>query len=209
MGRESEDEGSRGRPHTGTICLPFTLCTVLCCVGHPNGYKSPLSKQALSIIPEVTQVACSLAYFSKRLETVSSCRRRAVMLTIWENGCDDWLTQAFLIFFFSGTCWARNMREYTEKKETCGTICLKYLLFIFNFFFWVRSFSLFQRHWDGTAFLVWGAQKPWSWWSLWQKALTSVGCRFHPVGLPAQAAEVMVWHCSLCLFLGHVTKYRK
>ncbi|XP_075610977.1 CD151 antigen isoform X2 [Balearica regulorum gibbericeps] len=32
------------------------------------------------------------------------------------------------------------MREYTEKKETCGTICLKYLLFIFNFFF-LASFS--------------------------------------------------------------------
>uniref|UniRef100_A0A8C0EGH9 Tetraspanin n=1 Tax=Bubo bubo TaxID=30461 RepID=A0A8C0EGH9_BUBBB len=31
------------------------------------------------------------------------------------------------------------MREYTEKKETCGTICLKYLLFIFNFFFWLAG----------------------------------------------------------------------
>lgn len=27
-----------------------------------------------------------------------------------------------------------------EKKQTCGTICLKYLLFTFNFLFWV-SFS--------------------------------------------------------------------
>uniref|UniRef100_A0A8B9TU53 CD151 molecule (Raph blood group) n=1 Tax=Anas platyrhynchos TaxID=8839 RepID=A0A8B9TU53_ANAPL len=26
-----------------------------------------------------------------------------------------------------------------EKKETCGTICLKYLLFIFNFFFWLAG----------------------------------------------------------------------
>ncbi|NXC57146.1 CD151 protein, partial [Aleadryas rufinucha] len=32
-----------------------------------------------------------------------------------------------------------KMREYTEKKETCGTICLKYLLFIFNFFFWLAG----------------------------------------------------------------------
>ncbi|XP_074853958.1 CD151 antigen [Carettochelys insculpta] len=31
------------------------------------------------------------------------------------------------------------MREYAEKKETCGTICLKYLLFIFNFFFWLAG----------------------------------------------------------------------
>ncbi|MGH0174535.1 UNVERIFIED_CONTAM: hypothetical protein FKN15_068373 [Acipenser sinensis] len=31
------------------------------------------------------------------------------------------------------------MGEYDEKKETCGTICLKYLLFSFNFFFWVSS----------------------------------------------------------------------
>uniref|UniRef100_A0A1A8RKH9 Tetraspanin n=1 Tax=Nothobranchius rachovii TaxID=451742 RepID=A0A1A8RKH9_9TELE len=26
-----------------------------------------------------------------------------------------------------------------DKKETCGTICLKYLLFIFNFLFWVAG----------------------------------------------------------------------
>ncbi|XP_044281645.1 CD151 antigen [Varanus komodoensis] len=31
------------------------------------------------------------------------------------------------------------MREYGENKETCGTICLKYLLFIFNFFFWLAG----------------------------------------------------------------------
>ncbi|XP_048340787.1 CD151 antigen isoform X1 [Sphaerodactylus townsendi] len=31
------------------------------------------------------------------------------------------------------------MREYNENKETCGTICLKYLLFIFNFFFWLAG----------------------------------------------------------------------
>lgn len=30
-----------------------------------------------------------------------------------------------------------RMRAYDEKKETCGTICLKYLLFTFNFLFWV------------------------------------------------------------------------
>lgn len=53
------------------------------------------------------------------------------------------------------------MREYTEKKETCGTICLKYLLFIFNFFFWVRRISLLQRHLDGTVDVVAKAQKPW------------------------------------------------
>ncbi|XP_066466525.1 CD151 antigen [Tiliqua scincoides] len=31
------------------------------------------------------------------------------------------------------------MCEYNENKETCGTICLKYLLFIFNFFFWLAG----------------------------------------------------------------------
>ncbi|RXM36203.1 CD151 antigen [Acipenser ruthenus] len=31
------------------------------------------------------------------------------------------------------------MGEYDEKKETCGTICLKYLLFSFNFFFWLAG----------------------------------------------------------------------
>ncbi|XP_013915289.1 PREDICTED: CD151 antigen-like [Thamnophis sirtalis] len=31
------------------------------------------------------------------------------------------------------------MREYSESKETCMTICLKYLLFIFNFFFWLAG----------------------------------------------------------------------
>ncbi|XP_051778023.1 CD151 antigen-like [Erpetoichthys calabaricus] len=31
------------------------------------------------------------------------------------------------------------MGEYDEKKETCGTICLKYLLFTFNFFFWLAG----------------------------------------------------------------------
>ncbi|XP_005996127.1 CD151 antigen isoform X2 [Latimeria chalumnae] len=31
------------------------------------------------------------------------------------------------------------MGEHKEKKETCGTICLKYLLFTFNFFFWVAG----------------------------------------------------------------------
>lgn len=32
-----------------------------------------------------------------------------------------------------------KMGEYDEKKETCGTICLKYLLFSFNFFFWLAG----------------------------------------------------------------------
>ncbi|XP_043938817.1 CD151 antigen [Protopterus annectens] len=32
-----------------------------------------------------------------------------------------------------------KMKEYDEKKETCGTICLKYLLFTFNFFFWLAG----------------------------------------------------------------------
>ncbi|XP_043562371.1 CD151 antigen, like [Chiloscyllium plagiosum] len=31
------------------------------------------------------------------------------------------------------------MGEYVEKRDTCGTICLKYLLFIFNFFFWLAG----------------------------------------------------------------------
>lgn len=30
-----------------------------------------------------------------------------------------------------------SMGAYEEPKETCGTICLKYLLFAFNFMFWV------------------------------------------------------------------------
>lgn len=30
-----------------------------------------------------------------------------------------------------------SMGAYEEPKETCGTICLKYLLFAFNFLFWV------------------------------------------------------------------------
>ncbi|XP_013874195.1 CD151 antigen [Austrofundulus limnaeus] len=31
------------------------------------------------------------------------------------------------------------MGVYEEKKETCGTICLKYLLFTFNFLFWLAG----------------------------------------------------------------------
>ncbi|XP_012672711.1 CD151 antigen-like [Clupea harengus] len=31
------------------------------------------------------------------------------------------------------------MGAYDEKKETCGTICLKYLLFTFNFLFWLAG----------------------------------------------------------------------
>ncbi|XP_068581046.1 CD151 antigen-like, partial [Cebidichthys violaceus] len=31
------------------------------------------------------------------------------------------------------------MGVYEEKKEACGTICLKYLLFAFNFFFWLAG----------------------------------------------------------------------
>ncbi|KAI4829912.1 CD151 antigen-like isoform X1 [Pseudochaenichthys georgianus] len=31
------------------------------------------------------------------------------------------------------------MGVYEEKKETCGTICLKYLLFAFNFLFWLAG----------------------------------------------------------------------
>ncbi|KAA8595757.1 hypothetical protein FQN60_011048, partial [Etheostoma spectabile] len=34
------------------------------------------------------------------------------------------------------------MGVYEEKKETCGTICLKYLLFSFNFLFWSDYISL-------------------------------------------------------------------
>lgn len=36
------------------------------------------------------------------------------------------------------------MGEFNEKKATCGTVCLKYLLFTYNCCFWVRgaSFSL-------------------------------------------------------------------
>jgi len=38
---------------------------------------------------------------------------------------------SYLCFFF----FQMGLKE--EKKETCGTICLKYLLFSFNFLFWV------------------------------------------------------------------------
>ncbi|KAK1784939.1 hypothetical protein P4O66_018371 [Electrophorus voltai] len=31
------------------------------------------------------------------------------------------------------------MGAYDEKKETCGTVCLKYLLFTFNFLFWLAG----------------------------------------------------------------------
>ncbi|XP_076848499.1 CD151 antigen-like [Brachyhypopomus gauderio] len=31
------------------------------------------------------------------------------------------------------------MGVYEEKKETCGTVCLKYLLFTFNFLFWLAG----------------------------------------------------------------------
>ncbi|MBN3317035.1 CD151 protein, partial [Atractosteus spatula] len=31
------------------------------------------------------------------------------------------------------------MGAYDERKETCGTICLKYLLFTFNFLFWLAG----------------------------------------------------------------------
>lgn len=34
-----------------------------------------------------------------------------------------------------------SMGAYEEPKETCGTICLKYLLFAFNFMFWVSLHS--------------------------------------------------------------------
>ncbi|XP_075422959.1 CD151 antigen isoform X2 [Ascaphus truei] len=34
------------------------------------------------------------------------------------------------------------MGEYNEKKETCGTICFKYLLFTFNFFFWLAGLAV-------------------------------------------------------------------
>ncbi|XP_043828372.1 CD151 antigen isoform X2 [Dromiciops gliroides] len=34
------------------------------------------------------------------------------------------------------------MGEYNEKKETCGTICLKYLLFTFNCCFWLAGLSV-------------------------------------------------------------------
>jgi CD151 antigen len=36
------------------------------------------------------------------------------------------------------------MGEFNEKKATCGTVCLKYLLFTYNCCFWVRraNFSL-------------------------------------------------------------------
>jgi len=39
--------------------------------------------------------------------------------------------------------------------------------------------------------------------------ILSCGMKSHPLGLPAQAAEVMVRHCSLWLFLGRGTKCRK
>lgn len=38
------------------------------------------------------------------------------------------------------------MGVYEEKKETCGTICLKYLLFTFNFLFWVSLCPVCLSH---------------------------------------------------------------
>lgn len=35
----------------------------------------------------------------------------------------------------------RSMGVNEESKEACGTICLKYLLFVFNFMFWVSLLS--------------------------------------------------------------------
>lgn len=128
---------------------------------------------------------CFTVLIQQKIPSVRSCRRRAVMLAFWEKWCDDWLTQAFLAMFFGfflGAWWTRKMREYTEKKETCGTICLKYLLFIFNFFFWVRKLPLCQTQWDGTAVLVSGVQESWAWWSLLEEVLTSVEHSLCPVG---------------------------
>lgn len=49
------------------------------------------------------------------------------------------------------------MGVFEEKKETCGTICLKYLLFAFNFLFWVSfhssSLELLLRKAIGVCFL--------------------------------------------------------
>lgn len=54
--------------HMLVLSASLSRCEVSCCVGHPNGHKSSLSKQALSSMPEVRWMACSLAYFSKSLE---------------------------------------------------------------------------------------------------------------------------------------------
>lgn len=39
-----------------------------------------------------------------------------------------------------------RMGVTTEKKDRCGTVCLKYLLFMFNFLFWVSSWGLFLQY---------------------------------------------------------------
>lgn len=38
-------------------------------------------------------------------------------------------------------CLSPRMGEFSDKNATCGTICLKYLLFAFNCCFWVRDIS--------------------------------------------------------------------
>jgi len=43
-----------------------------------------------------------------------------------------------------GSASLGSMGGYEEKKEPCGTVCLKYLLFAFNFFFWVSLSSHFS-----------------------------------------------------------------
>lgn len=71
-----------------------------------------------------------------------------------------------------------SMGAYEEPKETCGTICLKYLLFAFNFLFWVSLHPLLwgfecisHGSWAATCFLqgsklfqsgrCWSAGKHW------------------------------------------------
>lgn len=45
-----------------------------------------------------------------------------------------------------------RMGPYEEPKKTCGTICLKYLLFIFNFMFWVSLHSSPSLSWGFECF---------------------------------------------------------
>ncbi|XP_034733457.1 CD151 antigen-like [Etheostoma cragini] len=51
------------------------------------------------------------------------------------------------------------MGVYEEKKETCGTICLKYLLFSFNFLFWVSFHSGVVNPAQGIQVAAYGSQQ--------------------------------------------------
>uniref|UniRef100_A0A3B3Q3F5 Tetraspanin n=2 Tax=Paramormyrops kingsleyae TaxID=1676925 RepID=A0A3B3Q3F5_9TELE len=55
----------------------------------------------------------------------------------------SWTLEKLLMLLwmlFTVLClFSLRMGAFDEKKETCGTICLKYLLFTFNFLFWLAG----------------------------------------------------------------------